>query len=51
MANLDIKIQYIVEKTLGTAELCHSQNKGKKPIIVINADIVTNLNFNFLIEY
>ena len=51
--NFDIKIQYIVEeKPLGTAgALSQLETKEKKPIIVINADIVTNLNFNFLIEY
>lgn len=49
----DVKINYLSEKKpLGTAgALSLIDNESKEPIIVLNGDVVTNLNFIKLLEF
>ncbi len=48
-----LKIKYILEKKpLGTAgALSFIKKKIKKPILITNCDIITDLNYNSLLEY
>lgn len=48
-----VKINYIVEKTpLGTAgSLSFLKNKTKKPILLLNGDILTKVDFNNLYKF
>lgn len=52
--NLELKINYISEKKrLGTAGSLHflKSKKIKKPILILNGDIYTNLKMEYLIDF
>ena len=48
----DVNIKYIKEdKPLGTAGSLYHYKKTKLPIIVCNADIISNINYKEMLEY
>ena len=52
-ADFDVNIEYIhEEKRLGTAgALCYLRGKLKEPFFVMNGDLLTNVNFEHMLEY